>query len=82
MPSLIELVVGRKEALRNDAEKIAGIHGAGTVVELARNPEWRSAEDEGIEICRLLHELSEPCLCPFEERLLQEQVFAGIGRKA
>ncbi len=82
VPSLIELVVGRKEALRDDAEEVAGVQGSGAVVELPIDSQGHADEDQGIEILSRLRDLGEPLLGVPQQRLLQEQVLAGVGREA
>ena len=78
-PALVELAIGGDVALGHEAQQLTGAQHRGAVVELGGHAHGHAHEHERVHVCRELGKARKALLGRAEQRILPEEVLAGIG---
>jgi hypothetical protein len=82
LPLLVELAVIRQVCLGCDAEDTPAVDRDRTVEQFPVKTERRAHDEYGAEAAARRHDFADGSQCRFEQRVLMEQVFVGVGREA
>ena len=80
--TLVKLVVGGQVELGHDAQHLASRRGDRAVVELVVHADRRAEEEQHVVVSRRADDGTDRALRGVEQRLLPEEVLAGVGGHA